>query len=200
MRLATTSWLQVRRWPAALLFVVAALCPAMTASVAVAATGSANPGPPIASDAVSATTTSPVGTRTGAFRGYDPRGHGSRSRSRPSRRVLATKAPPRRPDFIADQRGTAVPTSQSRMRQGLEDAGFPSQATQAPGRQFTFPDGSTVRLMAPSGQAGRWASFENPFGGPISPFTGKPVQAPGRLPPGAGRDYVRSRTHVEQGP
>lgn len=67
------------------------------------------------------------------------------------------------------------------MAAGLDDAGFPSVPTRAPGTEYTLPDGSTVRLMEPSGPAGRRASFENANGGPINPFTGKPPPNP---PPG----------------
>jgi len=44
--------------------------------------------------------------------------------------------------------------------------------------EYILPDGSRVRLMEPSGAAGRRASFTNAAGGPINPFTGKPVQPP----------------------
>lgn len=105
------------------------------------------------------------------------------------------------PDFVAGPIGSEppVPVSQSRMAAGLEDAGLPSSPTRAPGTEYTLPDGSKVRLMEPSGQAPRRASFTNANGQPINPFTGKPVQPP--APPGMSvKDWVRLLTHVEQTP
>lgn len=117
---------------------------------------------------------------------------------------VAPNTPPRGgPDFVAGPVGSQppVPVSQSRMAAGFDEAGFPSASTRAPGTQYTLPDGSTVRLMEPSGPAGRRASFENANGGPINPFTGKPPPNP---PPGLSRadrpEWVRNQTHVEQSP
>jgi hypothetical protein len=105
------------------------------------------------------------------------------------------------PDFVAGPIGSQspVPVSQSRMAAGFDDAGFPRAPTGSPGMEYTTPDGSLVRLMEPAGQAPRRASFTNANGGPINPFTGKPVQPP--APPGvAMKDWVRLNTHVEQTP
>lgn len=104
------------------------------------------------------------------------------------------------PDFIGSADGVLVSTSRGRMVQGFEDAGLSSRATSSPGRQYTLPDSSLVRVMEPSGQARLRASFTNSNGGPISPFTGKPVQPPSGLSKLERLDFVRSRTHVELGP
>jgi RHS repeat-associated protein len=123
---------------------------------------------------------------------------------------------PTRPDFVASADGVTVPTSQSRMAQGLDDViasgepGFSSTPThnaqgQQNGTQYTLPDGSRVRLMDPqtnTGGAGARASFENANGQPVNPFTGKPVQKP---PGWTGtkaewKQYVREHTHVPQDP
>ncbi len=108
--------------------------------------------------------------------------------------------PVTRPSFIASSDGTVIPTSKSRLVGGFDDAGFPSQPTSSPGTQYTMPDGTHVRVMEQSGQAPLRASFTNANGGPISPFTGKPVQPPSGLTKADRMDYIRSRTHIELGP
>jgi hypothetical protein len=106
-----------------------------------------------------------------------------------------------RPDFIADQNGTVVPTSKSRLEDGFQRGGFPSESTKSPGTKYTLPDGSSVRVMEPAGQADSRASFTNKNGGPISPFTGKPVQPPNEIKgTPEGKQYVRDRTHIPLGP
>jgi filamentous hemagglutinin len=40
------------------------------------------------------------------------------------------------------------------------------------------------------------ASFTNSKGGPINPFTGKPVQPPSGLSKAQRLKYIRDRTHV----
>jgi hypothetical protein len=70
----------------------------------------------------------------------------------------------------------------------------------AAGTQYTLADGSLVRVMEPSGRAGLRASLTNASGGPINPFTGKPVQPPPDLSRPERLDYIRSRTHIELGP
>lgn len=94
----------------------------------------------------------------------------------------------------------AVPTSRSRLVAGFEGAGLPSTPTTSAGTQYTLPGGSLVRVMEPPGQAGLRASFTNANGGPINPFTGKPVQPPPGLSKPERPDYIRSRTHIELGP
>jgi len=102
-------------------------------------------------------------------------------------------------DFIVTPGGTAVPTSQSQMREGFDAAGFPSRETRSPGVEHTLQDGSTVRTMEPSGDAPRRASFENANGGPVNP-DGRTPQPPRGLTAAERREWVRQRTHVEQGP
>jgi RHS repeat-associated protein len=101
-------------------------------------------------------------------------------------------------DFIVTKDGTAVPTSQPRMTEGLEAAGM--QGTPLPngkGTSYTLPDGTLVRAMEPSGPAPRRASFSNSGGGPVTP-DGTVPQPPRGSTPAERRKYVRDRTHVEQ--
>ena len=89
--------------------------------------------------------------------------------------------------------------SQSRTAAGFDAAGFPRTPTASAGMEYTLPDGSLVRLMQPSGNGPLRASFTNANGGPINPFTGKPVQPP--APSGwSMKDWARALTHVEQTP
>lgn len=104
------------------------------------------------------------------------------------------------PSFVASADGVVVPTSRARLVEGFEGAGFPKTPTTSPGTQYTLPDGTLVRVMEPSGQAPLRASFTNANGGPISPFTGKPIQPPPGLSPAQRLEYIRMRTHVELGP
>ncbi len=114
-------------------------------------------------------------------------------------RVVAAKAGAgARPTFVASEKGVIVPTSRARLEEGLQSAGFPSRPTSGTaGREYTLPDGSLVRVMEPSGQAPLRASFTNSSGGPINPFTGRPVQPPAGLSSAQRLAYVRARTHVE---
>ncbi|MCX2803382.1 RHS repeat-associated core domain-containing protein [Microbulbifer thermotolerans] len=111
-----------------------------------------------------------------------------------------------RPDFIVGSNGTTVSTSQSRMRQGFDNAGFPSQDVISPtsgnvvGRAHTLPNGNIVRTMAADGRNPRRASFTNANGGPIDPFTGKPPQPPSGLTRAGRKQFVRERSHIVQGP
>jgi hypothetical protein len=106
-----------------------------------------------------------------------------------------------RPDFVADQNGTIVPTSKSRLEDGFQRGDFPSESTKSPGTMYTLPDGSKARVMEPSGQAGSRASFTDKNGSPISPFTGKSVQPPNEIKgTPEGRQHIRDRTHIPLGP
>ena len=102
-----------------------------------------------------------------------------------------------RADFIASADGVVIPTSRNRLVAGFEQAGLPSTPTSSAGTQYTLPGGSLVRVMEPSGQAPLRASFANANGGPINPFTGKPVQPPPGSSTAERLDYIRSRTHIE---
>jgi hypothetical protein len=104
-----------------------------------------------------------------------------------------------RPDFIADQNGTVVSTSKSRLEDGFQRAGFPQAPTRSPGTDYTLPDGSHARVMDPAGPAPSRASFTDSDENAISPFTGKPVQPPRGMSKPERKEYVRSRTHVELG-
>ncbi|WP_223290910.1 DUF6531 domain-containing protein [Streptomyces avicenniae] len=116
---------------------------------------------------------------------------------------LGLSAHPARPDFVADQHGTVVPTDRARLEQGLQDAvnsgepGFSTFPTRSAGQGYTLPSGETVRIMEPSGGATLRASFESANGQPVSPFTGRQPQAPRGTRGAAARQYIRERTHVE---
>jgi len=106
------------------------------------------------------------------------------------------------PDFVVTPNGTAVPTSQSQMREGFTNAGFVGRTTldvnlKPNGMGHVMPNGMDVRTMDPSGSAGRRASFQNRNGGAVDP-DGNPVQPPRGLTGGQRRQHVRERTHVEQ--
>ena len=112
--------------------------------------------------------------------------------------VLASRVTPQGPDFLVGLDDLTIPTSQTRMRQGCNAAGFPARPTRAPGIEYTLPDGSSVRTPDPSGQAPRRASFAHAHGPPIAPWTGKPPPPPSGLARGARRQFGRDRTHMEQ--
>jgi RHS repeat-associated protein len=105
-----------------------------------------------------------------------------------------------RPTFIASSNGVVLPTSASRLAAGFERAGFQAAPTVSAGVSYTLPDGSLARVMQPAGKAPLRASFTNARGGPISPFTGKPVQPPPGLSKSERVEYVRERTHVRLEP
>jgi hypothetical protein len=112
----------------------------------------------------------------------------------------ATGKPGRSADFLADAYGVVVPTSRSRMVEIFECAGLPSRPTASAGTQYTLPCGSLARIMEPSGHVPLRASFTNANEGPVSPFTGKPVQPPSGLSKAERREFTRSRNHVTLGP
>ena len=113
---------------------------------------------------------------------------------------------PNKPDFVVGTNGTTIPTSQSRMREGFDEAGFPSQDVISPtsgnlvGQAHTLPDGNIVRTMMPDGRNPRRASFTNGNGGAINPSTGKPIQPPSGMTRAERKQFVRERSHVEQSP
>jgi RHS repeat-associated protein len=115
-------------------------------------------------------------------------------------RLLGSVEPVKQIVFMADANGVIVPTSRNCLVAGFERAGLPAAPTLSPGMKYTFPDGSIVRVMEPSGSAQLRASFTNSNHGPISPFTGKPVQPPRGLSTVDRHLYVRDRTHVNLRP
>lgn len=117
--------------------------------------------------------------------------------------VVAPEAAPgvtRGADFIASSDGTVVWTSRARLEGGFRDAGFPSGPTTSPGMVYTLPDGSLVRVMEPSGQAGLRASFTDANGNAINPFTGKQPQPPPGVTGAAWKRMFRDLTHVDLWP
>lgn len=92
------------------------------------------------------------------------------------------------------------------MREGFDEAGFPSQDVISPtsgnlvGQAHTLPDGNIVRTMMPDGRNPRRASFTNGNGGAINPSTGKPIQPPSGMTRAERKQFVRERSHVEQSP
>jgi RHS repeat-associated protein len=144
-----------------------------------------------------------IGDAKDAYRGarwavnkIDDAGDAARAAHKADAVTDATKVAGK-PDFIVTERGTVVPVSQSRMREGFDNAGFPSKATRAPGIEHTMPDGRKVRTMEASGDAPRRASFENANGGPVTP-DGSVPQPPRGATKSERKDFVRDRTHVEQ--
>jgi hypothetical protein len=105
-----------------------------------------------------------------------------------------------RPTFIADEKGVVVPTSRSRLEEGLRAAGFEAEATRSPGVSYTLPDGSKVRVMEATPYAPTRASFATRDGSPVSPFTGRPVHPPAGMSKQDQATYRRSRTHVNLEP
>lgn len=143
-----------------------------------------------------------IGGATGGLtHGVGTKIRGTQSPIQPTALPVAPNTAGRGADFVAGPIGSAppVPVSQSRMAAGFDAAGFPRTPTASSGMEYVLPDGSLVRLMASSGSAPLRASFTNANGGPINPFTGKPVQPP--APSGwSMKDWVRALTHVEQTP
>ncbi|WP_312935799.1 Hint domain-containing protein [Pseudomonas sp.] len=109
------------------------------------------------------------------------------------------KAPP-----IKHSSGVELPRSQSQMIANFEAAGYPSKPVVSPtsgnvvGTQYIMPDGSRVRVMKADGKNSQRASFENANGGPIDPTTGKPPQPPKGLSNNERKQWVRTKTHIEQ--
>lgn len=100
-------------------------------------------------------------------------------------------------DFVVSPNGNAAATSQSRMKKGFDDAGFPSKKTESPGREYKMPDGNSVRTMEPNGPNGKRAVFQNKNGQPVNQDF-KPVHPPKNLTKGQKKQYVRERTHLPQ--
>jgi len=103
------------------------------------------------------------------------------------------------PDFIADANGTVIPTSRARLEEGLRAQGLPTTPTDSPGLQYNYPDGTSVRIMEPSGRNPLRAVFEKGPRNYIDPFTGKPPQPPADPAARGGlsrKQWVMSRTHI----
>lgn len=100
-------------------------------------------------------------------------------------------------DFVVSPNGNAAATSQSRMKKGFDDAGFPKKNTDSPGKEYTMPDGNSVRTMEPNGTNQRRAVFQNKNGQPVNQDF-KTVNPPKDLTKSQKKDYVRERTHLPQ--
>ena len=99
------------------------------------------------------------------------------------------------PDFIADDQGTIIPTSRTRLEEGLQSAGLDTFSTDSPGTGYVLPDGSRVRVMDATKYASQRASFTNANDGPVSPFTGKPPNPPKEI--SNTKKWVRERCHID---
>jgi len=99
------------------------------------------------------------------------------------------------PDFIADDKGTVVPTSRTRLEEGFQSAGLDTFTTKSPGTGYVLPDGSKVRVMDATKYAPQRASFTNANDGQINPFTGKPANPPKGI--SNTKKWSRERTHIE---
>jgi len=102
------------------------------------------------------------------------------------------------PDFVVTRDGTAVPVSQSRMRQGFDDAGFPSRPstkTSEPGVIHAVPTSKgpiDVRTMEGSAHHPRRAVT-------TTPGTNSPRTPSGGTPQGT-KQQRRAASHFEQTP
>jgi hypothetical protein len=99
-------------------------------------------------------------------------------------------------DFVADSKGTVIPTSQARLEGPYGQAGLPSKPTRTGGgTMWTMPDKSTARVMPPDGKEVRRVIFSrNGPNNPVGPFTGKAPQPPRPVPPG-WTQTARDLTH-----
>jgi len=103
-----------------------------------------------------------------------------------------------KPDFVVPTEGPAVPVSQSRMRQGFNDAGFPSRPstkTSEPGVIHTVPTPKglvDVRTMEGSAHHPRRAIIS-------TPGTNSPRTPSGGTPRGR-KQQRRAASHFEQSP
>lgn len=108
-------------------------------------------------------------------------------------------------DFVVGSNGTTAATSQSRMRKGFDDAGFPSKDVVSPtsgnvvGQSHTLPDGNKVRTMVADGRNERRASFTTGNGSPMNGFTGKQPQPPRGMSKGQRMGHIRKESHLKQG-
>ncbi|ERK63200.1 hypothetical protein HMPREF0682_1634 [Propionibacterium acidifaciens F0233] len=99
------------------------------------------------------------------------------------------------PDSIADENGTVIPTSRTRLEEGLRSAGLDTFSTRSPDTGCILPDGSKVRVMDATKHASQRASFTNVNNDLVSPFTGKPPNPPKEI--SNITKWVRERCHIE---
>ena len=83
------------------------------------------------------------------------------------------------------------------MGKGFKEAGFTQFTTRSPGIGFYLPNGLTVRIMKPAGQAPLRASFQNKFNNRIDPFTNKCVQPKREMNRREWDEYQIQATHLE---
>jgi len=110
---------------------------------------------------------------------------------------VAKQGVKRSADFITSSNGITIPTNRTILESGFQGAGFTRFQTRSSGMGYVLPNGNTVRIMDPAGQAPLRASFTNKNGGPINPFTGKPPQPSSGLDGIARRQFVRENSHLE---
>ena len=120
--------------------------------------------------------------------------------SREAADAATTAAKGVKPDFVVTSSGTAVPVSQSRMREGFDAAGFSSRAadeTAEAGVIHSVPTRNgaiDVRTMEGGGHHGRRAVFTREG-------TNDPIRMDGRqFPNGTPRADRRAGSHLDQSP
>ena len=97
---------------------------------------------------------------------------------------------------MADSHGTVVPTSRTRLEDGLQRTCPPPDPADNPGFIYTLSDGSKVRVMDADTHHPERAVFENKNGGPVNGFTGKQPVKPRNAPKKGWRSVARSLTHI----
>jgi hypothetical protein len=105
-----------------------------------------------------------------------------------------------KPDFVVTSEGTALPVSQSRMREGFDKAGFgsrPSQKTAEPGVIHEVPTKhGTIDVRTMEGSPHHPRRAVTTRGG-----TNDPVKLSGeKFPSGTPRNERRAGSHLDQAP
>lgn len=125
------------------------------------------------------------------------------SLSNNARKALINRTP-KRPRSVRHYSGISLPSKKTELLEKLKGMGLKSQPTtvkkgktkgQINGIRFQFRDGSSVRVMNPSGRNGHRAAFSK-GGNAIDPKTGKAPQPPNGLNRKQRNLYIRSRTHM----